>query len=121
MHDLMHDLALLVAKDEFLVVNSDCQSIPKRVRHLSFAVANASRNDFSSLLSDLAFILIAINYSSNGDAPDEEQGSGHGVNGKLKLETLTRASAFGSAHFHTAEEVARVYADVAKSIRGNKA
>ena len=53
MHDLMHDLALLVAKDEFLVVNSDCQSIPKRVRHLSFAVANASRNDFSSLLSDL--------------------------------------------------------------------
>ncbi|KAL9411788.1 hypothetical protein AB3S75_045402 [Citrus x aurantiifolia] len=53
MHDLMHDLALLVAKDEFLVVNSDCQSIPKSVRHLSFATANASRNDFSSLLSDL--------------------------------------------------------------------
>ncbi|KAH9679187.1 hypothetical protein KPL71_026027 [Citrus sinensis] len=53
MHDLMHDLALLVAKDEFLVVNSDCQSIPKRVRHLSFAAANASRKDFSSLLSDL--------------------------------------------------------------------
>ncbi|KAH9679163.1 hypothetical protein KPL71_026014 [Citrus sinensis] len=52
MHDLMHDLALLVAKDEFLVVNSDCQSIPKSVRHLSFAAANASRNNFSSLLSD---------------------------------------------------------------------
>ncbi|KAH9679160.1 hypothetical protein KPL71_026012 [Citrus sinensis] len=45
MHDLMHDLALLV--------NSDCQSIPKRVRHLSFAAANALRNDFSSLLSYL--------------------------------------------------------------------
>ena len=53
MHDLMHDLALLVAKDEFLVVNSDCQSIPKSARHLSFATANASRNNFSSFLFDL--------------------------------------------------------------------
>ncbi|KAK9178246.1 hypothetical protein WN943_027436 [Citrus x changshan-huyou] len=53
MHDLMHDLAQLVAKGEFLIVGSDCQSIPKRVCHLSFVGANTSRNDFSSLLSDL--------------------------------------------------------------------
>ena len=34
-------------------MKSDCQSISKSVRHLLFATANASRNDFSSLLSDL--------------------------------------------------------------------
>ncbi|KAH9679142.1 hypothetical protein WN943_027452 [Citrus x changshan-huyou] len=65
MHDLMHDLALLVAKDEFLVVNSDCQSIPKSVRHLSFA-ANASRNNFSSLLSDLGRVR-TIFFSTDDD------------------------------------------------------
>ncbi|KDO39284.1 hypothetical protein CISIN_1g048833mg [Citrus sinensis] len=66
MHDLMHDLAMLVAKDEFLVVNSDCQSIPKSVRHLSFAAANASRNDFSSLLSDLGRVR-TICFSTDDD------------------------------------------------------
>ncbi|KAK7336555.1 hypothetical protein VNO77_17099 [Canavalia gladiata] len=34
-HDLVHDLALYVAKEEFLVVNSHAQNIPKQVRHLS--------------------------------------------------------------------------------------
>ncbi|KAH9679141.1 hypothetical protein KPL71_025996 [Citrus sinensis] len=53
MHDLIHDLAQLVAKGEFLIGNSDSQSIPKRVRHLSFVGANASRKDFSRFLSDL--------------------------------------------------------------------
>ncbi|KAL9411785.1 hypothetical protein AB3S75_045399 [Citrus x aurantiifolia] len=66
MHDLMHDLALLVAKDESLVVNSDCQSIPKRVRHLSFAAANASRNDFSSLLSDLGRVRTILFSTDDG-------------------------------------------------------
>ncbi|KAH9648438.1 hypothetical protein KPL70_025591 [Citrus sinensis] len=66
MHDLMHDLALLVAKDESLVVNSDCQSIPKRVRHLSFAAANASRNDFSSLLSDLGHVRTILFSTDDG-------------------------------------------------------
>ncbi|KAL1312415.1 disease resistance protein RGA2 [Arachis hypogaea] len=35
-HDLVHDLALYVAKDECLVISSDSQSIPKNVLHLSF-------------------------------------------------------------------------------------
>ncbi|ESR34614.1 hypothetical protein CICLE_v10006631mg [Citrus x clementina] len=47
-HELMHDLALLMAKGECPMVNSDSQSIPKNVRHLSFVGANALRNDFAS-------------------------------------------------------------------------
>ena len=41
-HDLVHDLALFVAKDECLLVNSHVQNIPENIRHLSFA-------EFSSL------------------------------------------------------------------------
>ena len=37
LHDLVHDLALFVANDECLHVNSNTQSIPDNVRHLSFA------------------------------------------------------------------------------------
>jgi len=36
-HDLVHDLALFVALDECLHVNSKIQNIPDNVRHLSFA------------------------------------------------------------------------------------
>ncbi|KAH9648405.1 hypothetical protein KPL70_025571 [Citrus sinensis] len=71
MHNLIHDLALLVAKCEFLMLNSDCQSIPKRVRHLSFVSASASRNDFSSLLSDLSrvrTILFSINDENTSES-----------------------------------------------------
>jgi len=35
-HDLVHDLALFVAKDECLHVSSNIQSIPDKVRHVSF-------------------------------------------------------------------------------------
>ncbi|KAK7336554.1 hypothetical protein VNO77_17098 [Canavalia gladiata] len=34
-HDLVHDLALYVAKEDFLVVNSHTRNVPERVRHLS--------------------------------------------------------------------------------------
>jgi len=34
-HDLVHDLALYVAKEEFLMVDSRTKSIPEQVRHLS--------------------------------------------------------------------------------------
>ncbi|KAG5043343.1 hypothetical protein JHK87_007258 [Glycine soja] len=35
-HDLVHDLALFVAKDDCLLVNSHIQSIPENIQHLSF-------------------------------------------------------------------------------------
>ncbi|RYR01384.1 hypothetical protein Ahy_B06g080254 isoform C [Arachis hypogaea] len=35
-HDLVHDLALYVAKDECLVISSESQNIPKNVLHISF-------------------------------------------------------------------------------------
>jgi len=35
-HDLVHDLALYVANEEILVVNSGTRNIPEQVRHLSF-------------------------------------------------------------------------------------
>uniref|UniRef100_A0A0R0KES2 Rx N-terminal domain-containing protein n=1 Tax=Glycine max TaxID=3847 RepID=A0A0R0KES2_SOYBN len=36
-HDLVHDLAVFVAKQECLLVNSHMQNIPENIRHLSFA------------------------------------------------------------------------------------
>ncbi|XP_020212919.1 disease resistance protein RGA2 [Cajanus cajan] len=40
LHDLVHDLALFVAKDECLFINSHVQNIPDNVRHLCFAERN---------------------------------------------------------------------------------
>ena len=34
-HDLVHDLALYVAKEELLAVNSCTRNIPEQIRHLS--------------------------------------------------------------------------------------
>ncbi|KAL4304866.1 hypothetical protein AHAS_Ahas16G0021100 [Arachis hypogaea] len=36
-HDLVHDLALYVAKDERQLISSDCQNIPENVLHLSLS------------------------------------------------------------------------------------
>ncbi|KAH1077667.1 hypothetical protein GYH30_052958 [Glycine max] len=47
-HDLVHDLALFVAKDECLLVNSHIQNIPENIRHLSFAEYNFIGNSFTS-------------------------------------------------------------------------
>ncbi|KAL2952687.1 hypothetical protein AAZX31_19G124500 [Glycine max] len=47
-HDLVHDLALFVAKDECLLVNSPIQNIPRNIRHLSFAEYNFIGNSFTS-------------------------------------------------------------------------
>ncbi|RDX94293.1 putative disease resistance protein RGA1, partial [Mucuna pruriens] len=46
-HDLVHDLALFVAKDECLLINSHYQNIPENVRHVSFAEKNLLGNSFS--------------------------------------------------------------------------
>ncbi|ESW34206.1 hypothetical protein PHAVU_001G133400 [Phaseolus vulgaris] len=43
-HDLVHDLALFVAKDESLYVSSRIQNIPDNVRHLSFAESSLFSN-----------------------------------------------------------------------------
>ncbi|RDY03727.1 putative disease resistance protein RGA1, partial [Mucuna pruriens] len=47
-HDLVHDLALFVAKDECLLINSHNQNIPENVRHVSFAEKNLLGNSFST-------------------------------------------------------------------------
>ncbi|KAL2320675.1 hypothetical protein Fmac_029644 [Flemingia macrophylla] len=47
-HDMVHDLALFVAKDECLLINSPIQNIPKNVRHLSFAEKNLLDNSFTT-------------------------------------------------------------------------
>ncbi|XP_047166985.1 putative disease resistance protein RGA1 [Vigna umbellata] len=46
-HDLVHDLALFVAMDECLHINSNIQNIPDNIRHLSFA----ERGLFSNLVT----------------------------------------------------------------------
>ncbi|CAJ1911594.1 unnamed protein product [Sphenostylis stenocarpa] len=43
-HDLMHDLALTVAKDECLQINSIIENIPENVLHLSFVESNLFGN-----------------------------------------------------------------------------
>ena len=43
-HDLVHDLALFVAMDEYRLVNSNIQNIPNNVRHLSFAESSLFNN-----------------------------------------------------------------------------
>ncbi|KAG5086131.1 hypothetical protein JHK82_053528 [Glycine max] len=45
---LVHDLALFVAKDECLLVNSHTQNIPDNILHLSFAEYNFLGNSFTS-------------------------------------------------------------------------
>ena len=40
MHDLVHDLALLVARPEYSMLNFDGKNISTRVRHLSISEAN---------------------------------------------------------------------------------
>ncbi|KAG4927835.1 hypothetical protein JHK85_054321 [Glycine max] len=47
-HDLVHDLALFVAEDECLLLNSHIQNIPENIRHLSSAEYNFLRNSFTS-------------------------------------------------------------------------
>jgi len=43
-HDLVHDLALFIARNECLLVSSNIQNIPDNVRHLSFAKSSLFGN-----------------------------------------------------------------------------
>ncbi|KAH7557219.1 hypothetical protein JRO89_XS11G0076700 [Xanthoceras sorbifolium] len=56
MHDLMHDLAVLVAKNECAIVNSPTQFISKNVRHLSFFDDNTFEGGLPSFLSNLGHL-----------------------------------------------------------------
>jgi len=47
-HDLVHDLALFVAKDECLLVNSHIRNIPESIRHLSFVENDLDVKSFSA-------------------------------------------------------------------------
>lgn len=52
-HDLVHDLALLVAQNECSGINFCTKKIPKMVRHVSLCVNDASREEVPRLLFDL--------------------------------------------------------------------
>ncbi|KAG4927836.1 hypothetical protein JHK85_054322 [Glycine max] len=47
-HDLVHDLAVFVTKEECLLINSHIQNIPENIWHLSFAEYNFIGNSFTS-------------------------------------------------------------------------
>ncbi|XP_010904853.1 putative disease resistance protein RGA3 isoform X2 [Elaeis guineensis] len=53
MHDVMHELALSVSKDECSVVTANRQKIAKNVRHLSFPDPDSLPQDLPTILQDL--------------------------------------------------------------------
>ncbi|KAI9161538.1 hypothetical protein LWI28_018433 [Acer negundo] len=55
MHDLMHDLAVSVAKNECAIVNSPTQSISKNVQHLSFFDDNTVEGGLPGHLKTIFF------------------------------------------------------------------
>ena len=56
-HDLVHDLALFVAKDECVHVSSSIQNILDNVRHVSFAESNLFTNLYNKKLVAVRTIL----------------------------------------------------------------
>ncbi|XP_047147332.1 putative disease resistance protein RGA1 [Vigna umbellata] len=56
-HDLVHDLALFVSKDECVHLSSNIKYIPDNVRHLSFAESSLFGNLFTKKLVALRTIL----------------------------------------------------------------
>ncbi|RDY03728.1 Disease resistance protein RGA2, partial [Mucuna pruriens] len=62
-HDLVHDLAVLVAKDECQLVNSNIQSISEDVRHLSFIENDFHGKSFTPKSEGMRTILFPSNAS----------------------------------------------------------
>ncbi|KAK7336562.1 hypothetical protein VNO77_17107 [Canavalia gladiata] len=56
-HDLVHDLALFIAKDECLLINSHVQNIPENVRHLSFVENDLLGKSFTTKSAGVRTIL----------------------------------------------------------------
>jgi Leucine-rich repeat (LRR) protein len=59
-HDLIHDLALYVAKEEFIVVDSHTKSIPEQARHISIIGNNSLDNALFPKSRGLRTILFPI-------------------------------------------------------------
>ncbi|OWM82242.1 hypothetical protein CDL15_Pgr001816 [Punica granatum] len=53
MHDIVHDLAVSVAQNEYLAVNSHTASISDRVRHLSFSARSENPPNLEELPRDM--------------------------------------------------------------------
>jgi len=64
MLDLLHDVAVFVAKEECLLVNSHIQNIPENIRHLSFAEYSCLGNSFTS--KSVAEITIMFSNGAEG-------------------------------------------------------
>ncbi|KAJ1429929.1 Virus X resistance protein-like, coiled-coil domain [Sesbania bispinosa] len=60
-HDLVHDLALYVAKEEFLVVDSNTRNIPEQVRHLSLIETDSLGHALFPKSKSVRTILLPIN------------------------------------------------------------
>ncbi|KAK8473441.1 hypothetical protein PHAVU_001G133101 [Phaseolus vulgaris] len=59
-HDLVHDLALYVAKEEFLMVDSRTQSIPEQVRHISIVETDSLDNTLFPKSKSLRTIIFPV-------------------------------------------------------------
>ncbi|KAL4370667.1 hypothetical protein AHAS_Ahas06G0088700 [Arachis hypogaea] len=71
-HDLVHDLALYVAKDECLVISSDSQSIPKNVLHLSFIEFDLFLKSFKPSLLGVRSIVVPTKQEHKGIGANNE-------------------------------------------------
>ncbi|WVZ07589.1 hypothetical protein V8G54_020935 [Vigna mungo] len=66
-HDLVHDLALFVAKDECLHVRSNIQNIPENVGHLSFAESSLFDNLVIKKSAAVRTVLFPNGVGANGE------------------------------------------------------
>ncbi|CAJ1911745.1 unnamed protein product [Sphenostylis stenocarpa] len=67
-HDLVHDLALVVAKDESLFINSHIQNIPENVQHMSIAESNL----FGALLTTKSVAVRTILFPNGAEGANSE-------------------------------------------------
>ncbi|WVZ05211.1 hypothetical protein V8G54_018557 [Vigna mungo] len=61
LHDLVHDLSLYVAKEEFLMVNSNSRNIPEQVRHISVVENDSLSHSLFPKSSGVRTIIFPVN------------------------------------------------------------